>query len=284
MLTTKVTRTRLKGMEAISPEAERSALDSKQDTTKEEEEEEEKTQHEDALKDSTEAEITKIRLMRAFVETRDPSAKEVDDFMIRRFLRARDLDVEKASGMFLKYLKWKRSFVPNGSISPSEIADDIAQGKMFVQGVDKKGRPITVAFAAKHFQNKNGLDGFKRYVVFALEKLCSRMPPGQEKFLAIGDIKGWGYANSDLRGYLNALSILQDYYPERLGKLFIVHAPYMFMKVWKIIYPFIDDNTKKKIVFVENKKLKSTLLEEIDESQLPDIYGGQMALIPIQDS
>jgi hypothetical protein len=73
------------------------------------------------------------------------------------------------------------------------------------------------------------------------------MPPGEEKFLAIADIKGWGYANSDLRGYLGALTILQDYHPARLGKLFIVHAPYMFMKVWKLIYPFIDDNTKKKV-------------------------------------
>lgn len=88
--------------------------------------------------------------------------QEVDDLMIRRFLRARDLDVEKASAMFLKYLKWKHSFVPNGSVSPSEIPDDLAQEKMYVQGVDKKGRPITVAFAAKHFQNKNGLEAFKR--------------------------------------------------------------------------------------------------------------------------
>lgn len=64
--------------------------------------------------------------------------------------------------MFLKYLKWKRSFVPNGYISPSEIAEDIAQDKVFTQGLDKKGRPIVVAFAAKHFQSKNGADGFKR--------------------------------------------------------------------------------------------------------------------------
>ena len=42
---------------------------------------------------------------------------------------------------------------------------------------------------------------------------------------------------------------MQDYYPERLGKLFIVNAPYIFMKVWKIIYPFIDNKTKKKVMF-----------------------------------
>lgn len=36
------------------------------------------------------------------------------------------------------------------------------------------------------------------------------------------------------------------------------------------------------ITFVENKKLKSILLEDVDESQLPDIYGGTLALVPIQ--
>lgn len=38
------------------------------------------------------------------------------------------------------------------------------------------------------------------------------------------------------------------------------------------------------IVFVEDKKLKSTLQEEIDESQIPEIYGGQLPLVPIQES
>lgn len=35
------------------------------------------------------------------------------------------------------------------------------------------------------------------------------MPRGQEKFVAIADLEGWGYCNSDMRGYLGALSILQ---------------------------------------------------------------------------
>lgn len=36
------------------------------------------------------------------------------------------------------------------------------------------------------------------------------------------------------------------------------------------------------IIFVENKKLRSTLLIDIEESQLPDTYGGQLPLVPIQ--
>ncbi|KAI9178482.1 hypothetical protein LWI28_027116 [Acer negundo] len=229
-------------------------------------------------------EQAKLSLMRTLVQRHDPSSKEVDDLTLRRFLRARDLDIEKGSTMFLKYLKWRRSFIPNGSISPSEIPNEIAQNKMFLQGFDKKGRPIGVAFGARHFQNKRNPEEFKRFAVYILNKLCEKMGAGQEKFVVIGDLQGWGYSNSDIRAYLGALSILQDYYPERLGKLFIVHVPYVFMTIWKIVYPFIDNNTKKKIVFVEDKKIKSTLLEDIEESQLPEIYGGQLPLVPIHET
>ncbi|KAE8023792.1 hypothetical protein FH972_009453 [Carpinus fangiana] len=232
--------------------------------------------------ESNEIEQSKVGIMRALVEAEDPSAKEEDDLMIRRFLRARDQDIERASNLFLKYLSWRRTFVPNGSISTSEITNQLAHNKLFMQGVDKKGRPIVVCFGGRHKQNN--LEEFKRFVVYTLDKICSRMPSGQEKFVCIGDLKGWGYSSSDIRGYLAALSILQDCYPERLGKLIMVHVPYIFMTAWKVVYPFIDSNTKKKIIFVENKKLRSTLLSDIDESQLPDTYGGQLPLVPIQDT
>ncbi|KAM5571500.1 hypothetical protein ABKV19_011874 [Rosa sericea] len=239
-------------------------------------------ERDDYLKNSKElVELTKTRLMRAFVEAQDPSSKVVDDLMLRRFLRARELDVEQASAMFLKYLKWRQAFAPNGSISASEVPNQIAQNKLFLQGSDKRGCPIAVLLGARHFQVKGGLKEFKRYVVYAFDKICARMPPGQEKFIFIGDLEGWRYSNSDIRAYLGALSILQDYYPERLGKMFIVHVPFVFMTVWKIVCPFIDNKTKEKIVFVENKMLKSTLLEEIDESQLPEKYGGKLTLVPI---
>ncbi|XP_065853497.1 uncharacterized protein [Euphorbia lathyris] len=234
--------------------------------------------------ETDEIEQNKVRIMRAHVEREDADAKEVDDLMIRRFLRARELDIEKASTLFLKYLSWKKSFMPNGSISPSEIPKELGQNKLFMQGIDKKNHPILVVFGAKHIPYKGNIEEFKRFVVFSLERVCARMPPGQEKFMAIADLEGWGYTHCDIRAYIAALSILQDCYPERLAKMFIVHVPYIFMTAWKVIYPFIDSKTKKKIVFVDNKKLSSALLEDIEESQLPDIYRGKLPLVPIQDS
>ncbi|XP_076904457.1 CRAL-TRIO domain-containing protein YKL091C-like [Bidens hawaiensis] len=226
----------------------------------------------------------KIVQIKDVLEKQDPTSKDYDDLTIRRFLRASDLDIDKACTMFLKYLKWRKTFVPDGSIPVSDVQNEIAQNKMFMQGSDKIGRPIIVVFGGRHFCNKKGgIEEFKRFVVYGLDKLCSRIPQGQEKFVVIGDLQGWGYTCSDIRGYLAALSILQDYYPERLGKLFIVHVPYVFMTVWKMVYPFIDEKTKAKIVFVENKQLTSTLMKDIDEDQLPEIYGGDLKLVPIQD-
>ncbi|KAF5192737.1 Phosphatidylinositol transfer protein [Thalictrum thalictroides] len=232
---------------------------------------------------SDELEQYKLGVLRTSVEKKDPTSKGVDDMMLRRFLRARNLDIEKSSSLFLKYLKWRREFVPRGFISESEITKDLAAKKFFLQGLDKDGRPIGVVLVAKHFPGKGkvGVDEFKRFVVYFLDKACSRMEGGQEKFLIIADLQGWGYSNFDLRGYVGAISILQDCYPERLGKLLLVHVPYIFMAAWKMIYPFIDNNTRKKIAFVDNKKLSSTLLQYIDDSQIPETYGGKLPLVPI---
>lgn len=98
--------------------------------------------------------------------------QEVDDPTLRRFLRARDLEIEKASAMFLKHLKWRQTFVPNGFISLSEVPNELSQNKMFLQGFDKKGRPVATLLGARHFQNKlGGLDEFKRMLSKHFEHL-----------------------------------------------------------------------------------------------------------------
>lgn len=45
------------------------------------------------------------------------------------------------------------------------------------------------------------------------------MPSGQEKFVSIADLDDWGYANTDIRGYLASLSILQVYTSNILIKI-----------------------------------------------------------------
>ena len=103
-----------------------------------------------------------------------------------------------------------------------------------------------------------------------------RLPEGREKFASVIDLKGWRYSNFDIRGYVAGLNIMQSYYPERLGRVFLIHVPYMFMAAWKMVYPFIDERTRNKIVFVADKDLDATLHDAIDDSQLLEEYGGKL--------
>ncbi|KAH9329169.1 hypothetical protein KI387_001277, partial [Taxus chinensis] len=120
--------------------------------------------------------------------------------------------------------------------------------------------------------------------VYSFDKMSSSATRGQENFSIIADLDGWTYKNVDIRGALAVLEILQDYYPERLGKLYLIHLPYIFWAAWNIVYPFIDKRTRQKVLMIDNKDIKTTLLSDIDESQLPDIYGGKLPLVPVQDA
>lgn len=54
----------------------------------------------------------------------------------------------------------------------------------------------------------------------------------------------------------------QNHYPERLGVLILVDAPFVFRAFWKVISPFVDAKTLKKVVFVSgNVEEKRKALE-----------------------
>ena len=89
--------------------------------------------------------------------------QEVDVATLRRFLRAHDLDIEKDSAMLIKYMAWRRKFVPRGSISASEAPNHIAHNKVFMQGTDKRGCPVAPVFGAKHFPSKGTYEELKNY-------------------------------------------------------------------------------------------------------------------------
>jgi len=86
---------------------------------------------------------------------------EVDNLTLRRFLRARDHNVDKAAAMLLKYLKWRREVAPEGFVPEERVRRELAQDKACMGGVDRSGRPILVAFAARHYAADRDLAEFK---------------------------------------------------------------------------------------------------------------------------
>lgn len=71
-----------------------------------------------------------------------------------------------------------------------------------------------------------------------------------------------------------ATDIGQDNYPEMLGKMFLLNTSFMFSAIWSIVKGFIDEKTRNKISVQKSNYLK-TLLEYIDDENLPVFLGGK---------
>ena len=45
-----------------------------------------------------------------------------------------------------------------------------------------------------------------------------------------------------------SLLVLQDYFPEHLGQMFIINTPMIFKAIWAVVYQMLEERTRKKIV------------------------------------
>lgn len=79
------------------------------------------------------------------------------DITLRRFLIARSFDIDKAAKMFVQWHQWRASFVPQNHIPDSEITDELSAEKIFLQGLSRKGHPLVICKANKHYPAKDAL-------------------------------------------------------------------------------------------------------------------------------
>jgi len=96
-----------------------------------------------------------------------------------------------------------------------------------------------------------------------------------ETCCTILDAKGVGITTiPSVYGYLKRTSaISQDYYPERLGKMYIVNAPWGFSSCWNFIKQFLDPVTIEKI-YVLGTSYEKDLLAQVPKENLPKVLGG----------
>lgn len=96
-----------------------------------------------------------------------------------------------------------------------------------------------------------------------------------ETSCSIMDLKGVGIGKAtSVYGYLQAVSaISQNYYPERLGKMYVINAPWGFAGVWSVVKRFLDPVTVNKIHILGSGYQKE-LLAQVPAENLPKLFGG----------
>ncbi|KAI6673609.1 hypothetical protein NL676_001515 [Syzygium grande] len=197
------------------------------------------------------------------------------DVSIIRYLKARNWNTKKAAKMLKETLKWRLVYKPE-KIRWEDIAREAETGKIYrTNYFDKHGR--TVLVMRPGFQNTKATEGQIKYLVYCMENAVLNLKPDQEQMVWLIDFQGWNMSSISVKVTRETAHVLQDYYPERLGIGILYNPPKIFESFWKMVKPFLETKTFKKVKFVYSDDPQSQkIMEELfDMDKLESAFGGK---------
>ncbi|XP_073281210.1 uncharacterized protein [Primulina huaijiensis] len=201
------------------------------------------------------------------------------DPCLRRYLEARNWNVDKAQIMLEGSLKWRETYKPE-EIRWHEVAHEGETGKVSKANFhDRKGRTILIMRPGK--QNTTYPEGNIRHLVYLMENAILSLPEGQEQMSWLIDFNGWSLnTNVPIKTARDIIYILQNHYPERLAIVVLYNPPKIFEAFWKVVKYFVDQKTFQKIKFVypSNKDSVELMKTFFDADNLPSEFGGKGTL------
>lgn len=217
--------------------------------------------------------------------------KRLDDSTLLRFLRARKFDVAAARAMFENCEKWRKENGVDTIFEDFHYEEKPLVAKFYPQyyhKTDKDGRPVYIEelgavnltemykITTQERMLKNLIweyESFSRYRLPASSRQADCLV---ETSCTILDLKGISIsAAAQVLSYVReASNIGQNYYPERMGKFYMINAPFGFSAAFRLFKPFLDPVTVSKI-FILGSSYQKELLKQIPAENLPVKFGGQ---------
>ncbi|KAF8937205.1 CRAL-TRIO domain-containing protein [Dissophora ornata] len=184
----------------------------------------------------------------------DAHRRWADDPCLVRYLKSKKWNLQDSKQALQDTILWRDQYKPDTPDKDS-IWIETTPGKLYVSGFDKESRPLL--YMRPRLENTAASIAQIRHVVFHLEVAIAIMPEGVQSLCIVIDFAGASMTkNPGVAISREIIHILSNHYPERLGKGYIIHAPWFFFPFYKLISPFIDPVTKDKINFVDMKKQK----------------------------
>lgn len=199
------------------------------------------------------------------------------DVLLVKFLRARDLDLEKGKKMLIDSLIWRKDFRTDHVLD--EVIDESVLGSVsYVYKTDREGRPVCYNFYGDIDQDKvfGDVEKFIRWRVQVMERGVQLIDfVNTDSMVVIHDYKNaslFGRTQNAKAATKEIIKIMQDNYPEFLAVKYFVNVPGWGSVIFKLIRPLLSEATTKKFVVCSNDELHASLTKSIDDENLPAVY------------
>lgn len=215
----------------------------------------------------------------------------LDDYhMMSRYLKTRNFNIEDTKNMWISMLQWRKDCGADTILEDynfSELNEVLQYFLHGYHGIDKEGRPVYIEILGqvdpKKLMRVTTIERYVKYYVQEYERtLAIRFPACSiaagtrvASSTTIIDVQGVGLRNltNSVIELIRRLQRINTNYPDTLCQMFIINAGPGFKMIWNMVQSFLEPTAKSKI-HVLSTKFKSTLLEVIDASELPEFLGG----------
>lgn len=216
-----------------------------------------------------------------------PEYEHITDYTLYRFLHHRSYDVAAAKTGFLDYMQWRKTKKLDKILdSKPEKIDIINRLTPYsYHGFDKDGRPVYIEktgkihCAAMADEAIIPADEFIMSHVWGLEHLMTKCHQSSlklghrvETFTSLLDMTGLGFHHRSALPLLKqCMDLDAKYYPELIGKLYVIHTPWVAPYLYQAATPFVPAEVRARVHVVNDLEM---LKEMFDADQLPPEYGG----------
>lgn len=171
-----------------------------------------------------------------------------------RYLRATWWSVDKAARRLLATLGWRRDYGLDG-FRAGYISPEQETGKQVIVGFDRLARPCQ--YLNPGWQNTDASPRQMHHLFYMVERVMDVMPPGVETLSLLINFKPsaqWQNTSVPVATAREVLHVLQNHYPERLGKALIINVPWIVSGFFRLITPLMDPVTRDKLKFNDDMR------------------------------
>mmetsp|Transcript_46681 Transcript_46681/g.117611 ORF Transcript_46681/g.117611 Transcript_46681/m.117611 type:complete len:343 (-) Transcript_46681:25-1053(-) len=202
----------------------------------------------------------------------------LDDMCFKRYLAAREWKIPAAEAMIRETIKWRCEYRPDLIRCDEEpIRLQLRHGHMYNTFADLEGHPGMVMIVHEHKDVVEDEDQRLRFMIYALEKAIFQMrshETGIDKMYWLVQCKGYSRKHNGTLGFAKRLNnIVCNHYPERLFRVGMFNAPWIFKTFYKVISPFIDPVTREKFGFPD--PTAKAMEKDFDLDHLEVQFGGR---------
>ncbi|XP_048763244.2 retinal-binding protein-like [Ostrea edulis] len=231
-----------------------------------------------------------IALAKFKLKIQDLIKPDHDDVYLRRWLKARSYDVDKAEQMYRASMAFREKMHVDTILQKyqqPEVLQKYLTGGFC--GHAKDGSPVRIEpygrLDMKGIMCSVKKSDLEKAKIQQCERTLRDWKAESKKrgyrvdgLTVVFDMAGvstkmlW---RPGLKMYLHLVKVLEDNYPEMMRYLLIINAPGIFPLLYKMCRPLISEDMKKKI-HVIGGDYKEYLLKYIDATNLPVCYGGAL--------